>query len=172
MVVEGSGQPGQRVALAVDIGGTKLVVGVVDEAARVLWSTRCPTPGADGELMYSTLASMLDEAAAAAPARPVVCGVGCGGPMEPGGRMVSPLNITGWRGFPLLQRRAAARRGPDGRQRLHDGLRRLLPLLHPAGPRAARLHAHSRPGRAVPVPKRYEYPARALPGPGLRRSTT
>jgi len=104
MVVEGSGQPGQRVALAVDIGGTKLVVGVVDEAARVLWSTRCPTPGADGELMYSTLASMLDEATAAAPARPVVCGVGCGGPMEPGGRMVSPLNITGWRGFPLLQR--------------------------------------------------------------------
>ena len=104
MVVEGSGQPGQRVALAVDIGGTKLVVGVVDEGARVLWSTRCPTPGADGELMYSTVASMLDEAIAAAPARPVVCGVGCGGPMEPRGRTVSPLNITGWRGFPLLQR--------------------------------------------------------------------
>ena len=28
------------------------------------------------------------------------CGVGCGGPMTPGGEAVSPLNIPGWRGLP------------------------------------------------------------------------
>jgi glucokinase len=33
--------------------------------------------------------------------RIVVCGVGCGGPMSPGGETVSPLNIEGWRAFPL-----------------------------------------------------------------------
>ncbi len=32
------------------------------------------------------------------------CGVGCGGPMTPGGEEVSPLNIAGWRRFPLRRR--------------------------------------------------------------------
>ena len=36
------------------------------------------------------------------------CGVGCGGPMEPGGRTVSPLNIGAWRDFPLRSRLAEA----------------------------------------------------------------
>jgi len=35
-----------------------------------------------------------------------VCGVGCGGPMSPGGDEVSPLNIPGWRDFPLRSRLA------------------------------------------------------------------
>jgi len=38
--------------------------------------------------------------------RLVVCGVGCGGPMTPGGDEVSPLNIPAWRGFPLRARLA------------------------------------------------------------------
>ena len=37
----------------------------------------------------------------------VACGVGCGGPMTPRRRAVSPLNIPGWRDFPL--RRPAGR---------------------------------------------------------------
>jgi glucokinase len=36
--------------------------------------------------------------------RIVVCGVGCGGPMSPHGETVSPLNIGGWRDFPLRAR--------------------------------------------------------------------
>jgi glucokinase len=40
----------------------------------------------------------------AADDRLAVCGVGCGGPMSPGGEEVSPLNIAGWRGFPLRRR--------------------------------------------------------------------
>ena len=38
----------------------------------------------------------------------VVCGVGCGGPMAPGGEDVSPLNIPAWRRFPLRRRLAEA----------------------------------------------------------------
>jgi glucokinase len=34
--------------------------------------------------------------------------VGCGGPMEPGGRTVSPLNIPAWKRFPLRERLASA----------------------------------------------------------------
>lgn len=40
-------------------------------------------------------------------AAPCVCGIGCGGPMSPGGSLVSPLNIPGWREFPLAARVAA-----------------------------------------------------------------
>ena len=51
---------------------------------------------------------MVRAASAAAPkhAAVVACGVGSGGPMEPGGEAVSPLNIPGWRGFPLRARLA------------------------------------------------------------------
>jgi glucokinase len=37
----------------------------------------------------------------------VACGVGCGGPMSPGGEEVSPLNIWAWRDFPLKARLTA-----------------------------------------------------------------
>lgn len=39
-------------------------------------------------------------------ASPVVVGVGCGGPMRDGNRLVSPLNIPVWRDFPLRERLA------------------------------------------------------------------
>ena len=48
--------PPTRPVLAVDIGGTKLAVGVVDPDGAVVASTRCPTPpGADAEALWSAL---------------------------------------------------------------------------------------------------------------------
>lgn len=95
-------------ALAVDIGGTKLAAGVVDEAGQVLRSTRAPTAGEDAEALFSTLTAVID---AVRSGDEVVCGVGCGGPMTfgpEGGDVVSPLNIPAWDGFPLRRRLAAA----------------------------------------------------------------
>lgn len=92
--------------LAVDVGGTKMAAALVDADGTVLWSGRRPTPAdADADTLFDRLATLLDEAGAAAGdrARPVVCGIGCGGPMEDL-ELVSPLNIPGWRGFPLRQR--------------------------------------------------------------------
>lgn len=68
-----------------------------------------PTPqAAAGEDIWVALEEVVRAAAANAPpeAKVVVCGVGTGGPMEPGGERVSPLNIPGWRGFPLRSRLA------------------------------------------------------------------
>ncbi len=42
-----------------------------------------------------------------APRRVQSVGVGCGGPMTRGGELVSPLNIPGWRDFPLRARLGA-----------------------------------------------------------------
>jgi glucokinase len=100
----GAGQ-GAELVLAVDIGGTKMAVGLVDWAGHLRWSDSIPTPqGVNGETLWGHLAALLESVPAGT--RPLACGVGCGGPME-GGDAVSPLNIPGWRGFPLRSRVAS-----------------------------------------------------------------
>ncbi len=91
-------------ALAIDIGGTKLAAGVVDENGDVAVSARTPTPKGDAEEVFSVLE---DLAADVRRGDEVVCGVGCGGPMTfgtEGGECVSPLNIPAWVDFPLRRR--------------------------------------------------------------------
>ncbi len=88
-------------ALAIDIGGTKLAAAAVDRTGQVRWSERVPTPPVpEGEAVWSALAALVTRC----PLPAAVCGVGCGGPMERGGTRVSPLNIPGWRDFPLRER--------------------------------------------------------------------
>jgi glucokinase len=104
-------RPGaDEMALAVDIGGTKLAVGLVDHDGAIHARRQGPTAGADGEALFASLAALvcavLDEGAASGLA-PSVCGVGCGGPMEDHGVTVSPINIPQWRAFPLAGRLAA-----------------------------------------------------------------
>src|SRR5687768_15636444 len=81
--------------LAVDIGGTKISVGVVDADGRVARSERMPTARAG---LFDALASLIGRVA---DGNEVALGVGCGGPMTGAGRAVSPLNIPQWRDFPL-----------------------------------------------------------------------
>ncbi len=93
--------------LAVDIGGTKMEAGVVDGDGRILLRGRAPAPAtANPEHIFDVLAGLVTSVLADAPATPVACGVGCGGPMTAGGATVSPLNISGWRRFPLRDRLA------------------------------------------------------------------
>lgn len=90
------------VALAVDIGGTKMAAARVDDSGEVLARAARPTPPeATAEELWSTLAGVVEEVREG---DEVVCGVGCGGPMEADGENVSPLNIPGWRRFPLRAR--------------------------------------------------------------------
>jgi glucokinase len=89
-------------ALAIDIGGTKLAAAVVDGRGTVTWRAAVPTlVGATAEEVFDGVVALWQNAPAAHAA---VCGVGCGGPMDPGGERVSPLNIPAWRGFPLRAR--------------------------------------------------------------------
>jgi glucokinase len=95
-------------ALGVDVGGTKLAVAVVGDGGEVLARSTTPTEGhGTADALFASLAGLVDRVTAEAggPA-PLVCGVGCGGPMEAGGLTVSPLNIPAWRGFPLRDRLA------------------------------------------------------------------
>ena len=93
-------------ALAVDIGGTKLEVGLVDLEGAVVRRARVATPAREGaEDMFGALAALVAEVLDDG-TDPVVCGVGTGGPMTRGGAAVSPINIPAWRGFPLHDRLA------------------------------------------------------------------
>jgi glucokinase len=115
-------------ALAVDIGGTKMAAGLValdgSLVERAMQPTRTwPGPEDDGggdgdgagdregaagaaDLLWGDLADLVKRVTAAAGGgdRVIVCGAGCGGPMSPGGDEVSPLNIEAWRSFPLRAR--------------------------------------------------------------------
>ncbi|MGI9612310.1 MAG: ROK family protein [Acidimicrobiales bacterium] len=97
--------PTEQIALAVDIGGTKLAVGVVDDRGRLTERHQRPTPRGDAEELFRSLVELLDDVGPTE--RFAVCGVGCGGPMTRGGESVSPLNIPSWRSFPLRARLAS-----------------------------------------------------------------
>ena len=91
--------------LAIDIGGTKMEVGVVDADGVILVRARTATPASDDpELLFDALGRIIVDVLERSPVPPTACGVGCGGPMEMGGTTVSPLNIPGWRQFPLRAR--------------------------------------------------------------------
>lgn len=116
-------------ALAIDIGGTKLAAGLVDRTGTLVERAQVPTVSGEGasgvaaaaagtvggaetgvegrsEALWRQLADLVHRISAGAGGRDriAVCGVGCGGPMSPGGEAVSPLNIGAWRAFPLRAR--------------------------------------------------------------------
>ncbi|MFN2507056.1 MAG: ROK family protein [Acidimicrobiales bacterium] len=94
-------------ALAIDVGGTKLAAGLVATDGDLVAQANAPTPkGDDAEALFSVLLALVD--AVGGNGDVVVCGVGCGGPMSAGGETVSPLNIPAWRDFPLRHRLAEA----------------------------------------------------------------
>jgi glucokinase len=85
--------------LAIDIGGTKLAVGVVSTSGELLSRMQTQTPSKD---VWGALKKLIDAQMLQTEVRIEACGVGCGGPMTLGGESVSPLNIPDWRGFCLL----------------------------------------------------------------------
>ena len=88
--------------LAVDVGGTKLAAARIREDGHIEGrAARATPPGGGGEVV---LAALLGAVAEVRRGDEVACGGGSGGPMAPGGTEVSPLNIPGWRRFPLRSR--------------------------------------------------------------------
>lgn len=85
-----------RDALALDIGATKLAVGLVDSAGTLRRSVRCPTGRDDGpDAVIGRLFALADQALDGE--RPAAVGIACGGPLDaPGGVLLGPLHLPGW----------------------------------------------------------------------------
>jgi glucokinase len=94
--------------LAIDVGGTKLAAALVDAEGRVSSTARVDTPAgpdADAETLWRALDALVGEVLGSAGRPPLAgVGVGCGGPMTWPAGEISPLNIPGWRAFPLRGR--------------------------------------------------------------------
>ncbi len=94
--------------LALDIGGTKLAVGLVDPAGDLVHAYVEPTPKShDAEHVWSVLDRMIGDAVTMAGGSIRAVGMGCAGPIDGVGGTVSPINIPSWQGFPLRDRVAS-----------------------------------------------------------------
>ncbi|OXY97965.1 ROK family protein [Streptomyces sp. 2R] len=91
---------------ALDIGGTKIAGALVDGGGSLLVRAQRPTPAREGaeavmgavdEVLGELTASPLWERAGSA-------GIGSAGPVDAAAGMVSPVNVPGWRDFPLVER--------------------------------------------------------------------
>lgn len=98
---------------ALDIGGTKIAGALVDGGGSLLVRTQRPTPAHDGaEAVMGAVNEVLAELMASPlwhRARAV--GIGSAGPVDASAGTVSPVNVPGWRGFPLVDRVAVATGG-------------------------------------------------------------
>ncbi|MEV6853762.1 ROK family protein [Streptomyces microflavus] len=91
---------------ALDIGGTKIAGALVDAGGTLLVRAQRPTPAREGaeavmgavdEVLGELTASPLWERAGSA-------GIGSAGPVDAAAGTVSPVNVPGWRDFPLVER--------------------------------------------------------------------
>ena len=98
---------------ALDIGGTKIAGALVDGGGRIVVRAHRPTPAQeDGDTVMRAVADVLDELAAAPLWSGVdAVGIGSAGPVDASAGTVSPVNVPGWRGYPLVERVRAATGG-------------------------------------------------------------
>jgi glucokinase len=96
----------QPLYAAIDVGGTKIAAALVDAGGTLLTRSELPTPpkGA-GEEVMATVAKLVAALAEDERWSKVVgLGIGSAGPVDPVRGTVSPVNIPGWRDFPLVER--------------------------------------------------------------------
>jgi glucokinase len=93
-------------AAALDIGGTKIAGALVDRDGRLRARALRPTPpSGDGETVMRAVAEVVAELRAGRSWGAVeAVGVGSAGPVDAARGTVSPVNVPGWRHFPLTAR--------------------------------------------------------------------
>jgi len=95
--------------LVLDIGGTKIAAGLVDSEGQLLHQNRQPTPhSTDPEQVWAAAERTVADALAAAGGEVSGVGISSAGPIHLSDGTISPVNIVGWRGFPIRDRVAAA----------------------------------------------------------------
>ncbi|WP_309060969.1 ROK family protein [Streptomyces sp.] len=91
---------------ALDIGGTKIAGALVDGRGRILVRAQRPTPAQeDGETVMRAVEAVLGELHASPLWRSArALGIGSAGPVDASAGTVSPVNVPGWRDYPLVAR--------------------------------------------------------------------
>ena len=101
-----------RLTLALDIGGSKLAVALVDPAGTVVYKTTRRTPQCNvAEELWAVVEDMMTGAMHRAGGVIGAVGIASPGPLDLAAGTTSPVNIACWRNFPLRDRAAAAAPG-------------------------------------------------------------
>lgn len=104
----------QTVAVAIDIGGTKIAGALVDSDGNVIanhtnhaeWTTPTPrTGGNDVAKAVAHIAALINKKAQEQGRTPVACGIGSAGVIDPSGRHIASATeaIPGWTGTQLAE---------------------------------------------------------------------
>ncbi len=95
--------------LGVDIGGTKVAVGLVNREGRILTQSRKPMVANDtADAGLRAVAGAIDSLASSAPGGIHSIGICAPGPLDPKtGIVLNPPNLRCWRDFPLADRIAS-----------------------------------------------------------------
>ncbi len=101
--------PDSSTFAAVDIGGTKVATGIVDEAGNILTKARVPMiANRDAETAVSAVFEALDQILSKSDTAPSAIGIISPGPLDPNtGVILNPPNLPCWREFPLGARVSA-----------------------------------------------------------------
>ncbi|MDX3374513.1 ROK family protein [Streptomyces sp. ME02-6991-2A] len=91
---------------ALDIGGTKIAGALVDGGGNLLVRAQRPTPAREGaEVVMGAVDEVLGELTTSPLwERAGSAGIGSAGPVDAAAGTVSPVNVPGWRDFPLVER--------------------------------------------------------------------
>jgi glucokinase len=92
-----------RLALGVDVGGTKIAIALVDGKLGVSERIDVPSFATDGFELWGRIADAVKEILNKADREIVGIGIGSAGPIYPNSGTVSPVNIPVWREFPLVK---------------------------------------------------------------------
>ncbi|PBD01054.1 glucokinase [Streptomyces sp. Ag82_O1-15] len=97
---------------ALDIGGTKIAGALVDGRGRILLRAQRATPAQeDGDTVMGAVEEVLGELTGSPLwSRAGAVGIGSAGPVDASAGTVSPVNVAGWRDYPLVERVRAATR--------------------------------------------------------------
>jgi glucokinase len=107
-----------ELTLAIDVGGTKIAVGLADSTGALVHTATLPTPRGDAEAVWAVAERLITETTTGTAVRGA--GIASAGPIHLATGTVSPINIAGWRDFPIVERVAAllpgvpVRLGGDG----------------------------------------------------------
>ncbi|MFJ7496177.1 ROK family protein [Streptomyces sp. NPDC097727] len=91
---------------ALDIGGTKIAAALVDGSGALLVRAQRPTPARESaEMVMGAVTEVLTELSGSPLwERATAVGIGSAGPVDASAGTVSPVNVPGWRDFPLVER--------------------------------------------------------------------
>jgi glucokinase len=91
--------------LCLDIGGTKIAVGLADSDGVLVHTATRPTPsGVGAEQVWAAISAMIADALSVAGGSVAGVGIASAGPVDLATGTVSPVNIPAWRGFPIRDR--------------------------------------------------------------------